>query len=330
MNCRTPGLPVHHQLPESTHPFHRVGDAIQPSHPLSSPSPPALNLSQHQGLFTWVSSLHQVAKVLGISASTSVLPMNTQDQSPLEWVVGSPNSPRDSQESSLTPQFKSINPSVLSFLYSPTLTSIHDYWNNHNFDWWTFVSKVMSLLFNMLSRLVITFLPRNKHLLIHGYSHHLQWFSVQSVNQFSRSVVSSSLKPHKLQHARLPCPSPNSGAYSNSGPLSQWCHPTISSSAIPFSSHLQSFLASGSFLMSQFFASGGQSIGVSASTSVLPRNIQDWFPLGWTGWISLQTKGLSRVFSTPQFKRINSSALSLLHSPTLTSIHDHWENHSLD
>ena len=113
--------------------------------------------------------------------------------------------------------------------------------------------------------------------------------------QFSRSVVSGSLWRHGLQHARLPCPSPTPGVYSNSCPMSQWCHPIISSSVIPFSSHLQSFPAS--FQMSQFFASGGQSIGVSASASVLSMNIQDWFPLGWTGWISLQSKGLSRVFS---------------------------------
>ena len=110
----------------------------------------------------------------------------------------------------------------------------------------------------------------------------------------SHSVVSDSLWPHGLQHARPPCPSPTPGVCSNSSPSSWWSHPTISSSVIPFS-HLQSFSASGSFPMSQFFASGGQSIGASAS--VLPMNIQDWFPLGWTGWISLQSKGLSRVFS---------------------------------
>ena len=115
--------------------------------------------------------------------------------------------------------------------------------------------------------------------------------------QFSHSVVSNSLWLHGLQHARLPCPSPTPGAYSNSCPSHQWCHPTISSSFIPFSSHLRSFSASGSFPVSQFFASGGQSIGVSASASVLPMNIQDWFPLGSTGWISLNSKGLSRVFS---------------------------------
>ena len=115
--------------------------------------------------------------------------------------------------------------------------------------------------------------------------------------QFSRSVVSNSLWPHGLQHARPPCPSPAPGAYSNSCPLSWWCHPTISSSVVPFSSRLQSFPESGSFPMSQLFTSSGQSIAVSASTSVFPMNTQDWSPLGWTGWISLQSKRLSRVFS---------------------------------
>ena len=115
--------------------------------------------------------------------------------------------------------------------------------------------------------------------------------------QFSRSVVSNSLPPHGLQHARPPCPSSTPRVYSNSCSLSWWCHPSISSSVIPFFSYLQSFPESGSFQMSQLFSSGGQSIGVSASTSVLPVKIQDWFPLGWTGWISLQSKGLSRVFS---------------------------------
>ena len=109
--------------------------------------------------------------------------------------------------------------------------------------------------------------------------------------------MSNSLQPHGLQHARPPCPSPTPRVYSNSCPLSRWYHPTISSSVIPFSSWLQSCLASGSFPMSQFFTSGGQSIGVSALASVLPMNIQDWFPLGLTGWISLLSKGLSRVFS---------------------------------
>ena len=123
------------------------------------------------------------------------------------------------------------------------------------------------------------------------------WISESYSVQFSHSVASDSLQPHELQHVRLPCPSPTAGVYPNPRPLSRWCHPTITSSVIPFSSCPQPFPASGSFQMSQLFASGGQSIGVSASTSVLPMNTQDWSPLGWTGWISLQSKGLSRVIS---------------------------------
>ena len=119
---------------------------------------------------------------------------------------------------------------------------------------------------------------------------------IYSFIHFGRSVMSNSLWPHGLQHTRLLCPSPTPGAGSNSCSWSWWCHPTISSSVIPFSSSLQFFPASGSFAMSQFFTSGGQSTGVSASASVLPMNIQDWFPLGWTGRISLRSKGLSRVF----------------------------------
>ena len=138
--------------------------------------------------------------------------------------------------------------------------------------------------------------------------------------QFSRSVVSNSLRPHGLQHARPPCPSPTPGVYPNPCPLSRWCHPTISSSIVPFSSCPQSFPASRSFPVSQFFASGGQSIRVSASTSILPMNAQDWSPLGWSGWISLQSKGLSQESSpTPQFKSSNSSALGFLY--TLTSLY---------
>ena len=115
--------------------------------------------------------------------------------------------------------------------------------------------------------------------------------------QFNCSIVSNSLRPRGLQHARPPSPLPTPGAYSNSCPSHRWCHTTISSSVDPFFSYLQSFPASGSFPMSGLFTSGGQSIGASTSTSVLPVNIQDWFPLGWTGWISLQSKQLSRVFS---------------------------------
>ena len=115
--------------------------------------------------------------------------------------------------------------------------------------------------------------------------------------QFSHLVMSDSLQPHEPQYARPPCPSPTPRVYPNSCPLSQWCHPTFSSSVVPFSSCPQSFPASGSFPMSQLFTSSGQSIGVAASTSVLPMNAHDWSPLGWTGWISLQSKGLSRVFS---------------------------------
>ena len=127
--------------------------------------------------------------------------------------------------------------------------------------------------------------------------HHLgSTWNISSV-QFNHSVMSDSLQPHGLQHTRPPCPSPTPGVYSNLRPLSQWCHPTISSPVVPFSSRLQSFPASESFQMSQFFSSGVQSTGVSASTSVLSENTQDWFPLGWTGWVYLQLKRLWRVFS---------------------------------
>ena len=131
--------------------------------------------------------------------------------------------------------------------------------------------------------------------------------------QFSRSVMSNSLRPHGLPAPRLPCPSPTPGVCSDSRPLSQWCHPTILSSVIPFSSCLQSFPASGSFQMSRLFPSGSQSIGVSASTSVLPMNIQDWFPLGWTGWISLQSKELSRVFSNTTVQKHQFFIVQLSH-----------------
>ena len=133
--------------------------------------------------------------------------------------------------------------------------------------------------------------------------------------QFSRSVMSYSLWLHGLQHARPPCPSPTPGVHSDSRPLSQWCHPTISSSVVPLSSNFQSFPALQYFPVSQLFASGGQIIGVSASTSVLPMNIQDWSPLGWTGLISSQSKGPSSSSPAPQLESINSLVLSLLYGP---------------
>ena len=151
--------------------------------------------------------------------------------------------------------------------------------------------------------------------LVKWIRNHGTWYMCSQV-QFS-SVQSLScvwlLWPHGLQHVRPPCPSPTPGAYSNACPLSRWCHPTISSSTVPFSSRLQSFPASGSFQTSQFFTSGGQSNGVSASTSVLPVNIRDWSPLGWTGLISLLSKGLSRVFSntTVQTHQFFGAQLSL-------------------
>ena len=139
------------------------------------------------------------------------------------------------------------------------------------------------------------------------------------ISQFSRSVTSNSLWPHEPQHTRPPCPSTTPRVHPNPHPLSWWRHPDISSSVIPFSSCPQSFQASGSFPMSYFFTSGGQRIGVSASASVLPMNIQDWFPLGRT-----------EASPTPQFKSFKSSALSFLYSPILTFVHDSWRKHNLD
>jgi len=167
MDCSTPGFPVLHQLPElaQTH-IHRVSDAIQPSHPLSSPSPPAFNLSQHQGLFQWVSSLHQVAKVLEFQLWHESFQWIFRTDFLQDWLVWSPCSPRNSQESSSTLQFKSINSLVLSFLY---VQLSHPYVTTRktiSLTRWIFVGKVISLLFNMLSKLVIAFLPRSKRLLI--------------------------------------------------------------------------------------------------------------------------------------------------------------------
>ena len=153
----------------------------------------------------------------------------------------------------------------------------------------------------------------------HAYVHRL--FPLSSV-QFSCSVVSNSLRPHEPQYARPPCPSPTPRVYPNPCPLCRWCCPTISSSVVPFSAFPQSFPPSGSFQMRQHCIRC-QSIGVSVSTSVLPMNTQDWAPLGWTGWISLQSKGLSRVFSNTTVQK--HQFFGVLHSPTLTSIHNHWK-----
>ena len=150
--------------------------------------------------------------------------------------------------------------------------------------------------------------------------------------QFHRSVMSDSLWPHEPQHARLPCPSPTPGVYSNSCPSSWWCHPDISFSVVPFSSCPQSLPASGSFPMSQLFPWGNQSIGVSASASALPINNQDWFPLGWTGWTSLQSRGLSRVFSNTTIQKhrffgaqLSSQSNSHIHTWPLVSIKSRCE-----
>jgi len=147
--------------------------------------------------------------------------------------------------------------------------------------------------------------------------------------QFSRSAVSDSLQPREPQHPRPPCPTPTSVAYPNSCLLSRWCHPTISSSVIPFSSCPKSFPTSGSFPVSHLFASGGQSTGVSALASFLPKNNQHWSPLEWTAWISLQSKGLARIFSNTTVQKHQFFAVQL-YSPTLKSVHDYWKNHSLD
>ena len=150
------------------------------------------------------------------------------------------------------------------------------------------------------------------------------YFIPENIQFNSVSVMSNSLWPHGLQHARHPCPSPTPRVYTNSCPLSQWRPPTISSSVVPFFSCHQSFPVSGSFQMNQFFASGGQSIGVSTSASVLPMSIQGWFPLGWTSCMYLQSKGLSRVFSNTTVQKHQ------FFGAQLTSIHDYWKNHSFD
>ena len=192
-----------------------------------------------------------------------------------------------------------------------------------------------SLFYSLIEQIFQCFLHINHHSSCWEYIN--EWtkeinLAFSSVH-FSRSVVSNSLRPHEFQHARPPCPSPTPGVHSDWHPSShigsQWRHPAISSSVVPFSSCPQSLPASESFPMSQLFPWGGQSTGISALASFLPKKSQGWSPSEWTGCISLKYKGLSRVLPTPQFKCINSSVLSFLHSPTLTSIHDHWKNHSL-
>ena len=148
-------------------------------------------------------------------------------------------------------------------------------------------------------------------------------------DQISHSVMSDSLRPHDPQHTRPPCPSQTPGIHSDSSPSSQWCHPAISSSVVPFSSCPQSLPASESFPMSQLFAWGGQSTGVSVLASFLPKKSQGSSPSEWTGWISLQSKGLSRVFSNTTVQKHQFFGVQFSHSPTFTSIHDHWKNHSL-
>ena len=176
-------------------------------------------------------------------------------------------------------------------------------------------------------------LPSSRFNLLSKAGLEMEWggpfiFSVSSV-QFSRSVVSDSSWPHESQHARPPHPSPTPGVYSNSCPSSRWCHPAISSSVVPFSSCPQSLPASESFPMSQHFAWGGQSTGVSALASFLPKKSQGWSSER-TGWISLQPWDSQESSPTPHLKSINSLALSFLHSPTFTYIHEYWKNHSLD
>ena len=172
-----------------------------------------------------------------------------------------------------------------------THTQTHTHTHTHTFEILLSFPTDICPKGGLLDHMVLLFLIFLKNL------HTVLEMAISSV-QFSHSIISDSLQPHGLQHARLLCPSPTPRVYSSSCPLSRWCHPTILSSVIPFSFCLQSFPVSGSFQMSQFFASDGQSIEVSVSESVLPMNIQDWFPLGLTGLISLQSKGLSRVFSS--------------------------------
>ena len=223
-------------------------------------------------LFAWGS------QSIGVSASASVLPKNTQDRSPVKWTG-----------------WISLQSKGLSRVFSNTTVQKHhrtlqnSLMNSSSFPRVSLGSSMYRIMSSASSDSFISFL----------------------VCVLSCSVVSDSLQTHGLQQARFPCPSPTARVYSNSCPLNQWCYLTLLTSVVPFSSCFQSFSASGSFPMSHFFASGGQSIGASAS--FLPMNIQDWFPLGWSGWISLQSKWFSRVFSntTVQKCQFFSAQLSL-------------------
>ena len=312
IDCSTPDFPDHHKFPELTQiHVHWVGDAIQLFHPLLSPSPPAFNLSQHQ-VFSYGSVLHiRWPKYWSFSFSISPsneysglisFRMDCLDLLTVQRTLKSLLQHHSSKASIF--QCSAFFIVQLSHSYVTTGQTIA-------LTMQTFVGKVMSLLFNMLSRLVTAFLPRSKCLLI-------SWLQspsavIFSSAHFSCSVVSDSWRPQEQQHARPPCSSPTPGVHPNPRPLSLWCQQTISSAVVPFSSCPQSFPAAGSFPMNQFFLSAGQSIGASASTLVLPMNTQDWSPLGWTGWISLQSKGLSRIFSntTVQKHQFFSVQLSL-------------------
>ena len=295
MDCSTPGFPVLHCLLDFLQ-THWVDDAIQPSHPLLPPSPP-LSAFPSIRVFSNESALH-IRWPKYWSFSFSISPSNEYSgliSFRVDWLIFLQSKGLSRVFSNTTVQkhqFFSAQPSLWS-----KLTSIHDYWNGFPF-------PSSGTLLTQGSNLSLLHCRQ----ILDQLNHQGRPSFCISV-QFSHSVLSDALWPYGLQHARLPCPSPTPGACSNSCPLSWWCHSTISSSFVPFSSSLQSFPASGSFPMSQF-SSGGQSIGASASTSVLSVDIQDWFPLGLTGLISLQSKGnvLGRIikqeFKTgPNFKK---------------------------
>ena len=258
MDCSTPGILVHYQLLDFTQTnVHWVSDAIQPSLPSVVPFSSCLQSFPASGSFQISQFFTSGGQSIGVSASASVLPMNTQD-----WFsLGLPGW--------MSLQFKRLK--ILL--------------QNHN----SKASRWMAFL--------LCFLPF-AHLWPIKEPGMQRWGNIPQERHQFISVAQSylTLWPHELQHARPPCPSPTPGVYSNSRPSSRWCHPAISSSVVPFSTCPQSLPASESFPMSQLFAWGSQSTGISALASFLPKNTQGWSPLEWTGWI-LQSKGLSRVFS---------------------------------